>query len=632
MKEPKQSIWDRQWDITTPVLNFLSRFRGERIAKFLRDKVWTPFTLRRVVFTVASVTTLIALFYSVENWRGKTAWEKHKREMAAKGVNLDWDSYMSTNQHLTMKSETKEVKLVRSVLQRSVVVVHNNSDARIPLAPYYQAMLGSTWPPEFGEMQRMREHGENEITRGRLLEFGAKPVSVQVKAFLGKTVRETIAVLAEESSLTIDLKRERHRYGNHPWLRDEMIEQLAGVDSLELLMALLKAEGLTLVHSPVTGVYDMQQEISLATYRAWYELNRPWLDSLFAGLDANGVKLDVNADDPLRSAIPNFVAIRTLTQTLTAGAQLAILDGAPDQAVRYLGRILELTELLNEGHRSVAGTMTRSSCVFMAGYAAANGFQKGVFQSKHLDQLREMFGEINLIKEYVRTVNEGERLQMAFGMERFSRDDLMWMYGNPKLVDEKGVNWFHVALRCVPRGWIYQNLLSFDDVSQKFMEAIDLQNDRVDIGLINQYANEVEQHDKDRTPYFFLARRSIINHQIALQHLLMNQAALRQLIIACSLEDYRSQHGEYPENLEGLVPKYLAKIPADVIDGKPMRYRLEGKAAFVLYSIGWDQKDEGGVVKETRKATTVPKLGFTFYRMDRTQGDWVFRSKPLQNP
>lgn len=135
MNKPKQSIWDRQWDITTPVLNFVSRFRGERIAKFLRDKVWTPFTLRRVVFTVACVTTCVALLYAVENWRGKTAWEKHKREIAARGINLDWNSFVATNKYLSVKAESKEVRLVRSVLQRSAVVITKETP-QVALAPY----------------------------------------------------------------------------------------------------------------------------------------------------------------------------------------------------------------------------------------------------------------------------------------------------------------------------------------------------------------------------------------------------------------------------------------------------------------------------------------------------------------
>lgn len=44
---------------------------------------WRNF--RRFLFGVVCLATLIALFYAVENWRGKRAWEQHKREWEAKG-------------------------------------------------------------------------------------------------------------------------------------------------------------------------------------------------------------------------------------------------------------------------------------------------------------------------------------------------------------------------------------------------------------------------------------------------------------------------------------------------------------------------------------------------------------------
>ena len=50
--------------------------------------------LRRALFVAACLATLIALFYAVENWRGRHAWEKCRRELEAKGEVLDWDAYI----------------------------------------------------------------------------------------------------------------------------------------------------------------------------------------------------------------------------------------------------------------------------------------------------------------------------------------------------------------------------------------------------------------------------------------------------------------------------------------------------------------------------------------------------------
>ena len=41
--------------------------------------------MRRRLFVLACLATLIGLFYAVENWRGKRAWEKCRRELEAQG-------------------------------------------------------------------------------------------------------------------------------------------------------------------------------------------------------------------------------------------------------------------------------------------------------------------------------------------------------------------------------------------------------------------------------------------------------------------------------------------------------------------------------------------------------------------
>ncbi len=50
--------------------------------------------LRRVLITLAVLATLVALFYTEEDWRGKRAWENCKRELEAKGMVLDWDKFI----------------------------------------------------------------------------------------------------------------------------------------------------------------------------------------------------------------------------------------------------------------------------------------------------------------------------------------------------------------------------------------------------------------------------------------------------------------------------------------------------------------------------------------------------------
>ncbi len=68
----------------------------------------------------------------------------------------------------------------------------------------------------------------------------------------------------------------------------------------------------------------------------------------------------------------------------------------------------------------------------------------------------------------------------------------------------------------------------------------------------------------------------------------------QQAITVLALERYRLKHSHYPDTLAQLIPDYLAKLPQDPMDGRPMRYRLNPDATFTLWSSGFDGKDNGG--------------------------------------
>jgi hypothetical protein len=73
--EPK-SIWHRQ---------FCPRLSVFRFARWLFRRRM----VRRYLFCLACLATLLALFFAVENWRGARAWKKFRREWEAKGERFD---------------------------------------------------------------------------------------------------------------------------------------------------------------------------------------------------------------------------------------------------------------------------------------------------------------------------------------------------------------------------------------------------------------------------------------------------------------------------------------------------------------------------------------------------------------
>ena len=65
------------------------------------------------------------------------------------------------------------------------------------------------------------------------------------------------------------------------------------------------------------------------------------------------------------------------------------------------------------------------------------------------------------------------------------------------------------------------------------------------------------------------------------------------------------------------MPQFIAKLPHDVINGQPLKYRRNADGSFTLYSVGWNETDDGGtVVMTTGKTPSV----------DPKKGDWVWNS------
>jgi len=80
-----------------PLAIFIMGIIGASFVLWLRTGLRWLFrwlNLRQFLMGLALLATLIALFYTEENWRGKRAWDNCKRELEARGAALDWNAYI----------------------------------------------------------------------------------------------------------------------------------------------------------------------------------------------------------------------------------------------------------------------------------------------------------------------------------------------------------------------------------------------------------------------------------------------------------------------------------------------------------------------------------------------------------
>lgn len=95
------------------------------------------------------------------------------------------------------------------------------------------------------------------------------------------------------------------------------------------------------------------------------------------------------------------------------------------------------------------------------------------------------------------------------------------------------------------------------------------------------------------------------------------ETRMQALRIIVGLNSYKVAAGSWPGNLSMLEPPYLRKLSLDPFSGKPFIYRA-GASDWILYSVDWNLKDDGGVDGDYPRLWPVK--------------DMVYRSGPKHNP
>jgi hypothetical protein len=116
----------------------------------------------------------------------------------------------------------------------------------------------------------------------------------------------------------------------------------------------------------------------------------------------------------------------------------------------------------------------------------------------------------------------------------------------------------------------------------------------------------------------------------AAESFIRNQSWLRCAVVAVAVERYRLAHNRWPDSLDQLVPKFLDQVPFDPYDGKPMRYRRVEEGV-VIYSIGPDEKDDGGRLNRQKPAAPGSDLGFQLWDVNRRRQPWRLPPKAAED-
>ncbi len=297
--------------------------------------------------------------------------------------------------------------------------------------------------------------------------------------------------------------------------------------------------------------------------------------------------------DVLLQHLANMKSVE-INLKLRCAAHLAA--GETDAAFADATNVLNVAELFREEPLLI------SQLVRIAGGALATGtLWQGLVQHRWSDAQLAVFQDRLARVDYHAGMIlgfEGERVCSATGLDR--------LLSNPSQLPFEGVGLHRLAI-LVPFGLLRQNQVAIANYYTEYLHELRaLQTNGLQTGFapLLQVRAHREEIRWERMPYspFTVLLKMLVPATVRAEAKAARGQTMNYLSrIVCALERHRLAHGSYPETLDALVPAFLPKPLLDPMNAKPFQYHRTDDGWFVLYSVGEDGKDDGGVFRAQAK-------------------------------
>ncbi|MDB6027187.1 MAG: hypothetical protein JWM68_3410 [Verrucomicrobiales bacterium] len=304
-------------------------------------------------------------------------------------------------------------------------------------------------------------------------------------------------------------------------------------------------------------------------------------------------KFDSDYKNVSRREFPNMSPLRAIAQSLGLRASVQLALNKNEEALRDIQTCIRLADCFTN-EPTLVGGMMRVAFDGIIIVPIWEGLAARRWNEKQLSELQQALDRIDLLSSTIRSIR-GTRayetlINLGISPEEVSKSlDYAWLDESEK----QSRNLKRLAIPCVPRGWIYQNIALMNRLSQENnIDVIDLNQSVISPSKVEAGKKRTEAAFKVIRPGNFLASIAFGEFSRALRSMAQNQIQINEAVIACALERHRLVHGSFPETLEALAPKFLTKIPHDIINGQPLKYRRTDDGQYILYSVAWDEKDD----------------------------------------
>ena len=518
---------------------------------------WRHF--RRMLFALVCLIALIILFYAEEDFRGWYAWHQFKHEWEAKGERFDFASFIPPP-----------------------VPVDQNFALTPIVASSYDWILDKN-----GKLLNPRK--TNYIDR--------LSMSRESSGFYDSVLWPTNYADWRLAKMT-DLKEWQNYYRTLATKTNEFpVSQTTQSPAADVLLALSK--------------YDSDiEEVRKAS-----------------ALPYSRFPLYYSSDHPFEIILVHLAPLKKCCQVLQLRASAELDNNQSDKALDDVKLMLRLADSIHN-EPFLISHLVRIALTSLALQPVWEGQIKHKWSDAQLAELERALEPLNFLNDYefsmsneragaileidsMRRHRDYEKDEMFFrSMRGFADEDEPSIeYSAPSKISE--ILMCPAGLYLMPDGWYFENELTVAEMHRQcFLPMIDT-NLQMALPKVRNDANEYFKK-LNLGPWNMIAL-DFSDLRGSDRRFAYGQNSINMARVACALERYRLAHNEYPETLDVLAPQFIAQIPHDVIGGKPLHYRRTDSGKFLLYSIGWNETDDGGQID-------LQESGYT----DTSKGDWVW--------
>lgn len=264
----------------------------------------------------------------------------------------------------------------------------------------------------------------------------------------------------------------------------------------------------------------------------------------------------------------HYASLGKCAKLVAIGAVVRAMEGKPEQAVRLLKLGVAIAQSIKD-EKCLMSFLSSGAMLSATTNALENVLERCDLSAQQSRELFGALGRVDLMRAY-KNAMIGER---TFGLCVFEQADI-----------STGVWWLFSKLD----EWAYLSLMR---------RQIEMAN------LTYREAKErgLESPSKLTAPFFapitMLASvaASSWKHAFILRDTTIAELAIARTALA--IEAYKSKFGHFPDSISELKSKLGWKIPPDPFSGQDLKFRRSG-TGYILYSIGADLKDNGGVPRK----------------------------------